>query len=39
MLVAENIWNLLCQHGFDTIETDLTLLVLLFTWRDAPKLV
>lgn len=38
MLVAENIWNVLFQHGFVTIETDFTLLVLLFT-LDAPKLV
>jgi hypothetical protein len=39
MLVAEILGNVLCQHGFVTIETDATLLVLLFTgtrssWSD-----
>ncbi|KGO44084.1 hypothetical protein PEX1_006080 [Penicillium expansum] len=38
MLVPEILGNVLCQHGFVTIETKPTLLVLLFTGRDAPNL-
>lgn len=36
MLFAEIPGNVLCQHGFVPIETDATVLVLLFTERDAP---